>query len=232
MIVNTNSMTTIFRSPWNTLDFELTLTWETGPWWWDFLLLRVAETTQMHGTDSKNLFSWAISITENIASQRHFPNKTSRRPKLFQNRGWMYYGNLNISSYNWDFRQWSLEIGSTEFCGEVAIVDVHFISIWSRKHTHVLENNVLAICACSGKDQNQTVEQNWKMDGKMTKLSPFRASPFFWSANWVIQTHFPQLNLQVTKYQSICKTKAATTWSCFGAKQWSRQWKLIHQHEE
>ena len=152
MIVNTNSMTTIFRSPWNTLDFELTLTWETGPGWWDFLLLRVAETTQMHGTDSKNLFSWAISITENIASQRYFPNKKSRRPKLFENRGWMYYGNLNISSYNWDFRQWSLEIGSTEFCGEVAIVDVHFISIWSKKHTHVLENNVLATCACSGKD--------------------------------------------------------------------------------
>lgn len=188
----------------------------------------------MHGTDSKNLFSWAISITENIASQRHFPKQISEGgPKFLKTGDGCTIEATNISSYNWDFRQWSLEISSTEFCGEVAIVDVHFISIWSRKHTHVLENNVLAICACSGKDQNQTVEQNWKMDGKMTKLSPFRASPFFfWSANSVVQTHFPQLNLQVTKYQSICKTKAATTWSCFGAKQWSRQWKLIHQQEE
>ena len=66
-----------------------------------FLIIQEAETTQMHGTDSKNLFSWAISITENIASQRHFPKQISEGgPKFLKTGDGCTIEATNISSYN------------------------------------------------------------------------------------------------------------------------------------
>ncbi len=127
--------------------------------------IREAETTQMHCTDSKNPFSWAISTAENIASTY----KKWTEPHT-QKRGWMRKRKQTFRATK-NPTQWSLEISSAEFW-EVAVVDVVISYPFDPESTQFFWNQCRGLCVL-GQERIRTNQLNTlkKWGEKTTNLS-------------------------------------------------------------